>query len=196
MDTFFDFLPALLIFWVVMRALRGQKRRRTQPRVSGQATGSAVSSPRAPGLTGFEELVRRLEAAAAEAARQNGGVAPAPPALPPPAFENAFDEEAAFQAQDAYDPEGEFHFIGAPGEGRQETEFHETHTLERDPAPSTLMPSLAMPSLDMPSGHLHDPARPSVRAVHPLVTRLRTIASAREAVILKDVLGPPRSRRR
>jgi hypothetical protein len=136
-------------------------------------------------------LVRRLEAAAAEAARQNGGAAPAPPALPPQTMASAWDEEAAFETQGPYDPEAEFHFIGAPGEGRQETEFHETHTLERGPAPSTLMPSL-----DMPSGHMRDPSRPYARPVHPLVTRLRTIASAREAVILKDVLGPPHSRRR
>ncbi len=197
MEDFFDFLPALLIFWVVLRALRGRKGRR--PKQATGPQGSLPAQPRAPGFTGFEELVRRLEAAAAEAAQQNAPQPAAPPALVPTAraIRAGVDEEEAFEALDArFDPAGEFHFVGGPGEGRQATEFHETHSLEHGARPSSHMPSLDMPSLDMPSAHLGQPIGSQMSTLHPLVVRLRTVATAREALILKDVLGPPRSHRR
>jgi len=165
MENLLDFLPALIFFWIIARAIRGAGRRRNAPGRPPQP-GQAAPAPPSAGLSGFEELVRRLEQAA-EA--QNTRVAPAlaPPALRPPA-----PAAALTPATD------DFRFIGGLGEPFQETEFHETHPLSEKADLERMLSD-----------------GPPPRLQHPLARRLREVATAREAILLKDVLGPPRSRR-
>jgi 8-oxo-dGTP pyrophosphatase MutT (NUDIX family) len=181
MDSFLDLLPALIFFWVIARALRGGRRRGRQQPQSTPPAAAAQGRP-ASGIGGFEELVRRLEAAAREAQEETRATV-APPALPQPA-------RAADYRSRTGPPVPEFAFVGAIDEPLQEAEFHETHPLSRGQRPSS-----AMPSADMPSEHLGERPGPVSLPLHPLAKRLRTVATAREAILLKDVLGPPRSRR-
>jgi hypothetical protein len=179
MEFLLDLLPALFIFWFVLRAVRGAGRRRA--RQTGSAQSAQVQQGRpATAYSGFEELVRRLELAAAEAQERQQVVQSAPPALsvrveaPPPVRPS--EDEFAFRSVES--TQSEFSYVGGLGEGVQPTEFHETHPLDYTYSqPGESAAALAAPA-----------------RVHPLVERLRSPASAREALLLKDVLSAPRSR--
>jgi hypothetical protein len=176
MEFLLDLIPALVIFWFVLRGIRGSGRRRTR-RQGAQPRGSqAATSESRP--SGFEELVRRLEQAAAEAQQRQVVVVPPAPAVrfEPPPIPQAQDE---FAFRNSESTDAEFRYIGGIDEGYQATEFHETHALDAPYAPSK------------PIGTGRHAA-----GVHPLVARLRTPSSALEALLLKDVLSAPRSRSR
>jgi len=85
-DTFLDYLPLVIFLLVFLRLLlRKGKKAQTpaKPMVSSQ---QVTSGP--PAASPFEDLIRRIEKAAEEAARQNtargqGTPPPRPPAVPP-----------------------------------------------------------------------------------------------------------------
>lgn len=195
---FEDLFPLLLVLYFVLRALG---RRKTAPT---PAPPSSETPARAP--SSLEQIVRDIrtavEEAQREAERKQAEQMPAPPsptplplARPPLRPADAEFRSVETRADDFRTVEApaqpEFHFSGGLGEPRQPAEFHDAHALTRG-APA----SAHMPGLDMPGAHLHDARSAPSAALHPLAARLRQPQAAREAFLLTELLGPPRSRRR
>ena len=204
MDVLFEFLPFLFVVWVLLRALR----RKAAPAANVPST-PAPSGPRAP--TPFEELVRRIEAAAAEAERQNAGeprgVKPPPPlaaptkrprtSLPPRPVARATGEYA-FRSLEGGPRSTEFRSLEAPASEPEfhpiydltpeEKALHESHRVVPGPAPSTRLPSSAPSTAPSPS--------PSRRRLHPLAAQLHTPEGARTAFLMREVMGERRGERR
>lgn len=189
MEWLESLLPLLLLLIYFMAQVR--KRGAKPPPVAGEA--HEVEPPRK--RTPFEEIIRQIQEAAADAQADRQGVVPEtttvfagapPPSMPPPARSADTSE---FHGLGGFDHET--HGFGAVNPFSEES-------FEMQ-APSPPPPAHERGHLDYsPHSTLGDVAEVSGRGRkrHPLVARLRTADGLRNAFIMKEILDRPVSRRR
>ena len=195
LDSFFPLL-LLLIYFLAQARKRGAKRQAGTEEIAAAET-PGVQQPRK--RTPFQEIIRQIQEAAEQAQIQQQGpaadlattVAEIPEAIlsRPPDVQSP--EMSGFHGQDSF--EHDQHGFGDANPFSEEA-------FERK-APSPPPPAHKQGHLDYsPHASIGGTAAPQIsgrsRRFHPMIARLRRADGLKEALVMKEILDRPVSRRK